>query len=183
MFKPVSLVYFTISLTAFCKLFSANRGVRWLVYMTHSSAYPTILVGYSIPLHMVAIATKKRVTLSTAPCTNPFSMLMGDDRVVPTVNLRVRLLINFLTNPSILPLSFHVFNVFNIPLLQQVSNILEIFSDSIAEYYFLRMASIMCVFNIYSTSVVDRFFLNSYCCSGGFFRLVHEPVFYLPFFP
>jgi hypothetical protein len=105
------------------------------IYMTQSSAYPRILVGSSITLHMVVIAT-----LSTAPCTTSLSMLMGNDSVFPTAALRVRLLIKFLANPSILPLIFLVFNVFNIPLLQQVSYALEMSSDSIAEYSFLRIA-------------------------------------------
>jgi hypothetical protein len=96
---------------------------------------------------MVAIATKKMITLSTAPCTTPFSMIMGDDRVFLIATLRVRLLMKLSANPSIIPLIFHVFNVFNIPLLQQASYALE-----------MPMASMMCVFNIFSTSVAARFF-------------------------
>jgi hypothetical protein len=119
--KAGFLVHFIIPLAAFCNFFLAIRGVRWLVYMTQSSAYSRILVGSSVPLHMVAIATKKMVTLSTTP----FTMLVGDDSVFPTVTLKVGLLIKFLGNPSILPLIFHVFNVFNTPLLQQVSYTLE----------------------------------------------------------
>jgi uncharacterized membrane protein len=76
-------------------------------------------------------------------------MHVGDNSVFSTATLRVLLLIKFSVNPSILPLIFHVFNVFNIPVLQQVSYALEMSSDSIAEYSYLRMASMMCVFNIY----------------------------------
>jgi hypothetical protein len=91
---------------------------------------------------------------------------MGDaHNVFPTDTLRVQLLIKFLENPSIFPVIFHVFNVFNISLLQQVSYALKTSSYSIAEYSFLRMVSMMSVFNIFCTSVVGRFFLNPYCCS------------------
>jgi hypothetical protein len=93
-------------------------------------------------------------------------MLMGDDSVFSTAPLKVQLLIKFLSNSNIFPLIIHGFNIFNIPLLQQVSYALEMSSDSIAEYAFLHMASMMSVFNIFSTSVVDQFVLNPYCCSA-----------------
>jgi hypothetical protein len=54
-------------------------------------------------------------------------------------------------------------------------------SDSIAEYSFLRMSSMM--FNIFSTSGVDRYFTRIVAQVRGVYRLVHVPVFYLLFFP
>jgi hypothetical protein len=50
---------------------------------------------------MVAKATKKKVTFSTAPCTTPFSMIMGDDSVFSSAILRIRLLTKFLAVSSL----------------------------------------------------------------------------------
>jgi hypothetical protein len=68
--------------------------IGFFLGITQASAYPSILVGLSILLHISSIANTKRITLSTAPCTTPFSVALSVEYVLQMATYSVRFVMN-----------------------------------------------------------------------------------------
>jgi hypothetical protein len=145
-----------------------------------------ILVGSSISLHISAIATRKRVMLSTAPCTTPFSISIGVEYVIPmaTYTYSVRFVMNEWVHSRIFPLIFQFFSFLIIPCLQHVSYAFDMSSDSSAAYSLFRIASAMNPSIPINTSIVDFPFRKPYYVSGSsprYSSYVGQPFVYQPF--